>query len=216
MVNLEGVALDFVNMYKDFILSTPAYVGIFFKLLFLILIVLAYSIFVWKFYRFIATKNFLELNLAKYNTSQQPAVARTIGIVFYFFEYILILPFLIFFWFAVFAIFLIVLTDSLTVDTVIIISATVIAVIRMTAYYKEDLSKDIAKLLPFTLLSVSILSPGFFNIERIIGHIASIPEFFGEIMLYLFLIIAIEIILRFFDFIFSLFGLEEELEPYNG
>jgi len=210
MVIFEGIGVSIISFYDNVLSSAPPAAAIILKLLFLILIILAYSVFVWKLYRFIAKKNFLDLNLARYNTSQQPVIAKTMAALFYFLEYILLSPFLIFFWFSIFTIFLIVLTDSLDVNAVIIISATVIAVIRMTAYYNEDLSKDIAKLLPFTLLSVSILSPGFFNIERIIGHISNIPDLFGEIALYLVLIIAIEIVLRFFDFIFSLFGLEEE------
>ena len=210
MVSLEVISADLVGLYQGFMAASPSYVASFFNLLFLVLLVVVYSIFIWKFYRFISTKNLISLNLSKYNKLQHPTAAKTLAGIFYFLEYILILPFLIFFWFAAFTIFLIILTDNLEVKTLLIISATVIAAIRMTAYYKEDLSKDVAKMLPFTLLSVSILNPGFFNVEKIIGHIADIPTFFGEITLYLFLIIAIEIILRFFDFIFSLFGLEEE------
>jgi len=190
--------------------ASPHYVGSFFNLLFLVLLVVVYSVFVWKFYRFIATKNLLGLNLSQYNRLAHPGAAKTLAGVFYFLEYILILPFLIFFWFMAFTLFLIVLTDNLPVNALLIISAMVITAIRMTAYYREDLSKDVAKMLPFTLLSVSILNPNFFDIERIISHLSKLPEFFGEITLYLALIIVIEITLRFFDFIFSLFGLEEE------
>lgn len=210
MVSLEEISTGLIDVYQGFIAASPPYVANLFNLLFLVLLVFVYSVFVWKFYRFISTKNLLKLDLSQYNKMQHPAAAKTIAWLFYFVEYILILPFLIFFWFVAFTFFLIILTDNLDVKTVLVISATVIVVIRMTAYYKEDLSKDVAKMLPFTLLSVSILNPGFFNVERIITHLTKLPEFFGEITLYLVFIIIIEAVLRFFDFIFSLFGLEEE------
>ena len=79
----------------------------------------------------------------------------------------------------------------------------------MTAYYKKDLSKEIAKLLPFTLLAFFILDIVSFKFERVITHITQIPSFISSILIYLGFIILLEIVLRFFVFIFSLFGLEE-------
>jgi len=210
MGKIEDMSSALIDLYRGFISASPAHVGNFFNLLFLVLIVVLYSVFIWKFYRFIATKNLLSLNLAKYNKLERPFSAKMLAVFFYFLEYIVILPFFILFWFTSFTIFLIVLTDSLPIDSLLIVSAMVIAAIRMTAYYREDLSKDVAKMLPFALLSVSILNPGFLNIERIIGNITLLPAFFSEIATYLVLIIVIELILRFFDFIFSLFELEEE------
>ena len=97
--------------------------------------------------------------------------------------------------------------------TLLIISVGVIGAIRMTSYipnYGEDLAKDLAKLLPFTLLAVSILNPNFFDIGRIFSHFSELPGFFYEIIIYLLFIIILEMILRFFDFLFSLFGFEEQ------
>jgi len=122
------------------------------------------------------------------------------------------LPFLIFFWFAIFTTFLIFLTENLEIQNLLIISATIIAAIRMTSYYNENLSKDLAKLLPFTLLAVSVLSPDFFNIERILSHFSRIPEFLNQIIIYLLFIVILEIVLRFFEFVFSLFDLGEKVE----
>jgi hypothetical protein len=79
----------------------------------------------------------------------------------------------------------------------------------MVSYYNEDLSKDLAKLLPFTLLAISIINPKFFDINRIFNNLSEITGFFNEIIIYLAFIIILEMILRFFDFIFSLFGLED-------
>ncbi len=209
MEGVENLGTELMGFYQDFISSLPPIAGNFFNFLILVLLVVVYCIFIWKFYKFIAKKNILGLDLNKYNKSEHPLFTKLLAGALYFAEYIIILPFLIFFWFVVFTFFLMFLTD-LEISTLLIVSATIIAAIRITSYYKEDLSKDVAKLLPFTLLAVSILTPNFFNIERIFTHFTNLPNFFGNIAYYLLFIIVIEIILRFFDFIFSLFGLEEE------
>ena len=89
-------------------------------------------------------------------------------------------------------------------------SAGIIAAIRMTSYYNEGLSRDLAKLFPFTLLAISLLNANFFSIERILSRFQDIPTFFGEIFIYLIFIILLEIILRVVDFLFSLFKLNED------
>jgi len=119
------------------------------------------------------------------------------------------LPFLIFFWFGIFTLFLIFLTEGLDVQTILVISAVIIGAIRMTAYYKEDVSKEVSKLLPFTLLAVSMTKSNFFNFESILGKVSEIPEFYHYIIYYLAFIIVLEIVLRAFDMIISLFHLEE-------
>lgn len=212
---IENISEGVNQSYNLLISSLPSFMQNFINLFLIVLIIFIYAIFIWKFYRFISTKNILGLNLNQYNKSQFPFLTKLIAGGFYFLEYIIILPFLIFFWFTIFALFLIFLTEELSINAVLVLSAVIISSIRMTSYipeYGEALAKDLAKLLPFTLLAVSLLSPGFFNFERIIGHLAQLPEFFSQITGYLLFIITIEIILRFFDFIFSLFGVEDETQ----
>jgi len=207
--NITNFGTNLLGFYKEFLETLPPIAGNFFNFIIIVLLIVLYSIFVWKFYRFISKKNILELDLNKYNTSSDPFFMKLFAGLFYFLEYIIILPFLILFWFSAFSIFLIFLTGELEIASLLIISATIIAAIRMTSYYKEDLARDIAKLFPFTLLAVTILTPKFFNIERIFNQFSLLPNFFGNILYYLFFIILLEVILRFFDFIFSLFGIEE-------
>lgn len=209
-MEVANVSLEISNLYKDLIEFFPSPFGDFFNLLAIVLLVSLYGLFIWKFYRFIAKKDIISLNLNQYNRSSNPAIAKFLAGIFYFLEYIIIMPFMIFFWFAFFTLFIVLLNETLTLSQILIVSAVIISAVRMTAYYKEDLSKDLAKLLPFTLLAVSLLNPNFFNIERIITHLLSITDFFSEIKIYLLFIVFLEIILRFFSFIFSLFGIEEE------
>jgi len=177
------------------------------------LLIFVSSFLIEKFYRSVLKKNILGLKLNKYNKSEHPLFAKLLTGVFYLLEYILILPFLIFVWFGAFTLFLILLAENLEVSVILKIAIVVIAAIRMTAYYKEDLSKDLAKMLPFALLAILITNPTFFtNFLSIIENLTKIGESFSQIGIYFTFIISLEIILRIFDFIISLFGLQDHAE----
>lgn len=206
----KAIGERLIELYNELMGFLPSYVGNFFNFLILVLLVVLYAIIIWKFYRFVSKKNLIELNLNQYNKSEHPLIAKVIAGAFYLLEYIIILPFIIFIWFSVFTLFLIFLTENLEISTVLITSATIVAAIRMTSYYKEELAKDLAKLLPFMLLAISILNPNFFNVERILGHFSEIPGFLNNIIIYLAFIIVLEVILRLFEFIFSIFELEDK------
>ncbi|MAG78848.1 hypothetical protein CMI40_00530 [Candidatus Pacearchaeota archaeon] len=207
---MEDFSIKFLETYNGLLSTMPIFAQKFINLFLIVLLIVIYSIFIWKFYRFVAKKNIIELSLNKYNKAEHPLLAKILAGVFYFIEYILILPFLIFFWFSIFTIFLIFLTDNLAIENLLVISAIIIASIRMVSYYSEDLSKDLAKLLPFTLLAISIINPKFFDMTRIFSQFSQLPGFFNEIIIYLAFIMILEIILRTFDFIFSLFGIDDK------
>lgn len=206
-----------IEMYNSFVSLLPAPFQSFINLFLLVLLIFIYSLFIWKFYKFIAEKNIFGLHLNKYNKSEHPLFTKLVAGGLYFVEYIIILPFLIFFWFAIFTFFLIILTEEGEVGTILLISAVVIAAIRMAAYYQRSLAEEIAKILPFTLLAISVLNPVFFSKEfivRITSRLGEVSTFFSEIIGYLLFIIVLEIILRLFEFLFSLFGIdEEEIKP---
>lgn len=207
--------LEVISTYESFISNLPQAFQSFINLFLLVILIVVYAVFIWKLHRFIATKNIFGLNLNQYNKSSHPFVTKLVAGGFYLLEYIIILPFLIFFWFAVFTIFLILLTDELTIEAILTIAVTIIAAIRMTSYipkYGENLAREIAKLLPFTLLAVSLLGSGFFNVERVISQLTAIPALFGQIINFLAFIVALEVLLRFFDFLFSLLGFEDPVE----
>lgn len=211
----EGIDLivsKVISTYLIILNSFSPTIRILIELSLLVMLVFLYSIFIWKIYHVISAKNILKLDLNRYNTSEHPLSEKLLAGLFYFLEYILILPFLIFFWFTAFTLFLILITENLEIQNILIISATIIAVIRMASYYKEDLSKELSKMLPFTLLAIAITNPGFFNFEQVLSHFSKIPSLLNQIPIYLLFIIFLEAIMRFFDFIFSLFGLEEDKE----
>jgi hypothetical protein len=147
--------------------------------------------------------------LGKYNKTKHPIGFKVVEGALYFLEYAVILPLIILLWFIVLTILLMLLTER-SVDTLLLISATLIVAIRMTSYYHHDLSIELAKLVPFTLLATSLVSPEFFSIERVIGQITLIPNVFGHIFYYLFLIVIVEVVLRGFELLSSFF--QEDIE----
>lgn len=218
---MTGFSITVLDVYNSFIDILPAWAQDFLSFFLLVLLVVIYSIMVWRFYQFISKKNPLGLNLnERYAPTEHSFGTRFIVGALYFIEYVLIVPLLIFVIFGVFTLFLIILSSSQDVSQILIISATVIAAIRITAYYRENLSQEIAKLLPFMLLAMAVLNPETFAevqyVEKIINQLNTIPLFLSQIWNYLIFIVGIEIILMFFDTIFLLFNLhepEEVVEP---
>jgi len=205
----DDIGKGLVDIYNVILQEIPTNLQVFLGLFLLVMLIVAYAIFIWKFYRFVSKKNILGLNLNKYNRSEHPFFTKLVAIMLYLLEYIIILPFIIFFWFSVFTLFLIFLTRDIPTGALLIISATIISAIRVTSYYSEDLSKDLAKMLPFTLLAVAITQFTTFEIQTILFKFSEIPSFISHILIYLGFIIGLETILRFFDFLLSLLGLED-------
>jgi len=163
-------------------------------------VIVIYSVFVFNFYRFLARKNIIELNLSQYNQYSNPAAVKFFAIIFFIVEYIILLPVITFFWFAILSILTMVLAQGLAAETILLISAALVASVRATAYVNEDLSKDLAKMLPFTLLAIAITTAGFFEINALISRISNIPSLFSKIPYYLLFIVAVELIMRTGEF----------------
>lgn len=207
---VENIGANFLEAYNALVSLFPLAGQKFISFFFIVILVVIYAIFIWKFYQSISTKNLLELNLNQYNKAEHPLFAKILAVIFYIAEYIVIFPILIFIWFSIFTLFLILLTENLPIESLLLISATIIAAIRLTAYYRKKLSEDLAKLIPFTLLSISLVNPGFFSVERIFNQFKELPLLFNEIIIFLVFIIVLEVILRFIEFIFSAFKIKEE------
>lgn len=209
---IESISSVLSDFYNYIVSILPLWMQNFVGLFLLVVLVFIYSIFIWKLHKFISKKNIFSLDLHQYNKSEHPFLSKLFAIGFYVLEYVIILPIIILFWFIIFALFLILMTKDIPVETILMLSATIVGVIRMTAYYKEDLSKEIAKLFPLTLLAVAMTTQGLFDFSKIFPQFAQIPSLFGNIITYLIFIVVLEILLRFFDFILSLFNLEDSDE----
>ena len=179
-------------------------IGPIIKLLLITALIVIYALFIYLFYKFLAKKNLIELNLSQYNKYSSGFLLKFFALIFFIIEYIIILPIVTFFWFTVLSLFLFLLAESLTLEVVILISAALVASVRVTPYFSESLSQDLAKMLPLTLLGFALTKTEFFDISTQLSRIGEIPTLFTTILYYLSFIIIIEIIMRFFDIIRSL------------
>ncbi|MFA5019687.1 MAG: hypothetical protein WC533_01165 [Candidatus Pacearchaeota archaeon] len=182
-----------VNGIKDSI--SPEYWP-YVTLCIVIALVIAYSIFIWKFHKFLSKRDILELDLSQYNNVEHELLNKLLEIFLYIVEYIVILPILVLFWFFVMAVIILLLAREQQIGSILMISACIISVIRIIAYYNEELAKDLAKLLPFNFLAIALVTSGFFDSGPVISKISQIPSIFEYTFVYLFVIMAIEFLMR--------------------
>jgi len=163
-----------------------------------------YSIFIFKFYKFIAKRDIFKLNLAEYSRSKWEDVKEGIVFLFYILEHIIIFPLLTFIWFIFFSMLLIFMSENQSTSVLFLFSMAVVATIRISAYYNEELAREIAKTLPLTLLGIFLVTGlSYFSPESALLAIKSIPLMWKTIVYYLFFIVLLEIILRVVLFIYN-------------
>jgi len=207
---VQNLGTELVTFYNSFIGFFPPIIGSFINFTFFVLLIVLYAIIIWNGYRFISQKDLLNLGLSKYNKAANPLSERILAGFLYFIEYIIIIPFIIVLVLAFFMLFLIILSPNINTLQILLISSIIIAAIRMTSYYKEGLSQEISKILPLILLATLVINPAFISeskyFEKIVLNISQIPDILSQAGIYLLFIVILEAILRFFDFIFSIMG----------
>lgn len=158
-----------------------------------------YSLFVWYFYRFISKRNALKQFFRSYSKQENPS---KITVVKYGILYIILFPAIIFVWFTVLAFFIYIIADGMPLFIAIFISMTIIAVVRILSYYREEAAKEVAKMIPYAILSFLLTSvavyanPNFF-LDK---DLHSVPNTFianiEEIIIAVLFVSAIEFFIR--------------------
>jgi len=184
------------GFFQNLINSVPEEQRILVSLFLYTIFIVIYSIFIWKFYRFMAEKDIIQFNLNQYNRSNRPSLEKFYMVLLNIIEYVIILPFLVLFWFVVFSIFLLVLSKSQSTYQILLISAAIISSTRVTAYISQALSREIAKIFPFTVLALFLLDPEFFSMSILFDKIAQVPDLLGNVLVFIIFIFVIEFFLR--------------------
>lgn len=187
-----------IGFFQGLINSIPEKYNLISSLLLYTILIVIYSIFIWKFYKFMAERDIIKLNLKQYTSSKHPGFEKFYEILLSLLEYAVILPFLVLFWFAVFSIFFLLLSKGQSTEKILLVAAAIIASTRITAYMNMNLSRDIAKVFPFTLMVLFLLDPTFFSINSFFDKIIQIPNLFNHLLTFIIFIIAIELIMRLF------------------
>ena len=122
-----------------------------------------YGIFIFHFYRFLAARDMFAFNLSRNEESRFRAVRGLLHFFSYVLKYIVIFPFFAFFWLTVLTLILAFLSKDRSFADVMLIALATVCAIRVTAYYHEDLSRDLSKILPFAVLGIFIIDASFFT-----------------------------------------------------
>ncbi len=162
---------------------------------FAILIVII-ALIIFGFYTTISKKNFIVLNLAKYNTSEHPINKKLMALLFYFIEHILIMPGLILVWYIALSIILWLLVPDRSISQLLILSGALVMAIRILAYTNEEISRELSKLFPFIAVSIYLLNPHIFETFNFFAKLKELPVLFENIIYFLIAILIFEIILK--------------------
>ena len=155
-----------------------------------------YAVFVFRFYRFVAARDMFALNLSRYEESRYRWLRRVLHVVMYLTKYLVLFPAFAFFWFAVLTLILTFLSRDRPITDILLIALATVTTIRVTAYYNEDLSRDLAKILPFAVLALFVIDASFFNIRESLDVLQDANEARETILYYLLFLVVVEFALR--------------------
>lgn len=156
----------------------------------------AYAVFVFKFYRFVASRDMFQLDVSRYEDKSHGLARSILHVVLYVFKYLVLFPVFAFFWFAVLTLILAFLSKGQTFSETLLIALATVAAIRVTSYYKEDLSRDLAKILPFAVLGIFLVDASFFSVSESLNSLEVAGDYTESILYYLLFLIALEFVLR--------------------
>ena len=158
----------------------------------------AYAVFVFKFYRFVAARDMFRLDLSKNDAVRDAVLWDLIFLVWYAVRFLVLFPAFAFFWFAALSVILVFLSEDRELASILLIAMATVSAIRVCAYYNEDLSRDLAKILPFAVLSVFIIdTSSLFDLESSLATLGEINAHLDAIVYYLLFLVALEFGLRF-------------------
>lgn len=176
-------------------LSVGAALGVILPLLGFALGIAVYSVFVFKLYHFVARRDIFRLHLRRYNQASHARLRTLVDRLLYIAEYLFVLPIVIFFWFVIFAVLLILLSSQ-PAQLVALVSVAIIAAIRLCSYYSEDLSSDLAKMLPLALLGIFLLNIRAFDFGEILTVWPTAVSMASTLLYYLVFLVLLEWVLR--------------------
>lgn len=155
-----------------------------------------YAVFIFHFYRFLASRDMFTFDLSRYDHSSRRSLQKVIYVFFYIVNYIVVFPIFAFFWLAVLTTILAFLSKDRTLQEVLLVALAVVSAIRVSAYYHEDLSRDLAKILPFAVLGIFIIDASFFTIEESLAVMRDAINNRETIFYYFVFLVALEFVLR--------------------
>ncbi|MBN2477823.1 hypothetical protein JXB01_00865 [Candidatus Micrarchaeota archaeon] len=148
------------------------------------LLITLYSLFIWKFYQNLSQRDMFEFE------------GRGItGFLSYVVKYAVAFPIYTFVWYFGISLFLFLLSEQ-PVSQILSISIALLAAVRITAYYKEELSVDLAKTLPIALLVIMVTDMSSISFDSFMLKLDELYDFIPQTIQYVSVLILIEVALR--------------------
>tara|TARA_B100001559_G_C16452312_1_gene599883 strand:- start:30 stop:788 length:759 start_codon:yes stop_codon:yes gene_type:complete len=169
-----------------------------------------YSVFVFIFYRALAKRDLITLNLNHYSDNLSGRVRKYARTILFVLQYIVVVPVLITFWTLVLAIILTLLSPDADHSRNALIATSVVGAVRILSYWTEDLSRDVAKMLPFGVLGVFLVGDAQVQISEIEELFSGLNEIATSFISSLFLIAVLESILRSLSAMINIFTLRRK------
>ena len=163
------------------------------------LVLAAYTMTVFYFCRFISRRDVIRLQYA----GLRSLVARNTYLRVLLYSWIwsvrygVLFPLVAYGWFIMLTVMLAILYNSREPAQLILISMSVITAVRVTAYLDEDLSRDIARILPFALLGLFIASFNDIEIGATLRLLRESVQEWERLLYYWAYVILQELVLRF-------------------
>ena len=183
-----------------------------FPTLMAIIAIAAYSGFVFMFYRLLAKRDLLTLDLKRYEDSMTGRIRVFFRSLLFVAQYVLLIPILIGFWTVVMATILTLLSDISDHTRNAMIATSVVGAVRILAYWTEDLSRDVAKILPFAVLGVFLVGSTSVNFSEFEALFSNLPELADAYLNSLILLSILETVLRVGHVVKDLFGGERRVK----
>lgn len=196
---------QFQTIVENFIAET-------YPIILAVIAIALYSGFVFLFYRFLARKDILTLDLSKFEKNYSGKFRLYFRIVFHIGLYIVLIPILIAFWTLILAMILTLFASDSDHARNALIATAVVGAIRILSYWTEELSRDVAKMLPFAVLGVFLVDSTAVHIDSIISLIESWPELANSWWNSLILLSILEVILRAINGLYNFFWGKRQLK----
>ena len=165
-----------------------------------------YAIFVFKYYRFVASKDMFGLDLSRFEERSFRWARSILHVILYAVKYLMVFPVFAFFWFAVITLILAFLAKDQSFSETLLVALATVSAIRVTAYYDEDLSRDLAKILPFAVLAIFLIDASFFSIRESLDILKEAGDYTEKIVYSLGFLVLLETVLRLLNGIITAFS----------
>lgn len=151
-----------------------------------------YAIFIFRFYRFIGSRNvFKPIDKS----------AKWTRKLLHSLDYVFFYPIIAFFWFLVLSVLLSILSQAVAIANIFMASMATVVTIRVLSYYSEELSREVAKLVPLALLGLMLLDITRISVNAPFTVIMNLPASAPTLFYYFLFLVIAEFALRLVYFL---------------